>query len=707
MRKIAKKNKNKVQNKEIITSAVVKLFSESSPETNKISDETIDKLLLDIEISSALNKIERETAGRILKVIAENPENDEQAKEINQRFSNIKFNRIINHLITARYYGYSCFEIVYNEDFTVNSLVPIPYKYINYKTSEKKWVLKIGTKETDLNRDKFLLCIHKWNPAQPTGKTIFESCQQAFLDKEMFSRQLRGLAEKYGDTIIVFPYDENLDEKEAAEIGKTVLNAKGKNAIGVPVSRNHSLKESFEFIRLSDLDPEIYTKLYAAEKEKLIQNLLGSTLTLESSSKNGKGTQALGEIHKEGFEQVVQEVCNFCSDSLYQLIQLDSEYFGYNPTLFTWKLEKVVTEEEQAEIDKKQQEFIGIKLDNINKLSTAGYELENEYLGEYLGIDYTKILKKTNSVINIKEFAEEEDKKLFNTIEGANTFNAYVLSKLNKFTEDISQQIIEQVMNIKEGDDFVLNLDYSMLEDDLIISRIKGFSNSRYTTFNEVIEEFDPFKMKFEEAIKSFLDKMPVLYDTIEEVTEDVRANFVWLKKSNDLEITTRLFDSMKKSLENGTTFKQWVKDCEEAINKAGLGKQGYYLENVYRTNMMTQYSIGNFKQQMEVVEDYPYWEYSAIEDNRTSNICRQLDGVVKKYDDLFWSTYYPPNHFHCRSTVISRNKEELKKYNLKISKDVFEVDIKGFKGNPAESYWNNIKMTAGEKGRQGTFKWE
>lgn len=698
--------KNKVQ-KEIITSAVIKLFSESSPETNKITDETIDRLLLDIDITSALNKIERETAGRILSVIAENPENDEQAKEINQRFSNIKFNRIINHMITARYYGYSCFEIVYNEDFTVNSLIPIPYKYITYKTSDKKWVLRIGTNETDLNRDKFLLCIHKWNPAQPTGKTIFESCQQAFLDKEMYSRQLRGLAEKYGDTIIVFPYNENLDEKEVKAIGETVLKARGKNAIGVPVDRNHSLKDSFEFIRLSDLDPEIYTKLYAVEKEKLIQNILGSTLTLESSSKNGKGTQALGEIHKEGFEQVVQEICNFCSDSLYQLIQLDSEYFGYDPTLFTWKLEKAVTEEEQAEIDKKEQEFIGIKLDNINKLSTAGYELENEYLGEYLGIDYTKILKKTNSVININEFAEDEDKKLFNTIEGANTFNAYILAKLDKFTEDISQQIIEQIMNIKEGDDFVLNLDYSMLEDDLIISRIKGFSNSRYTTFNEVIEEFDPFKMKFEEAIKSFLDKMPVLYDTIEEVTEDVRANFIWLKKSNDLDITTRLFDSMKKSLENGTTFKQWVKDCEEAINKAGLGKQGYYLENVYRTNMMTQYSIGNFKQQMEVVEDYPYWEYSAIEDNRTSNICRQLDGVVKKYDDLFWSTYYPPNHFHCRSTVISRNKEELKKYNLKISKDIFEVDIKGFKGNPAESYWNNIKMTAGEKGRQGTFKWE
>lgn len=699
MRKIAKKNK------EIITSAVIKMFNEVYPEENDVSEEFITKLLKDIDINSALNKIERETAGRILKVIAENPENEEQAKEINQRFSNIKFNRIINHLVTARYYGYSCFEIVYNEDFTINSLVPIPYKYITYKTSEKKWVLKIGTTEIDLNREKFLLCIHKWNPAQPTGKSIFESCKQSFLDKEMFSRQLRGLAEKYGDTIIVFPYDENLDEKEVQTIGKTVLNAKGKNAIGVPVGRNHSLKDSFEFIKLSDLNPEIYTKLYAGEKEKLIQNLLGSTLTLEASSKEGKGTYALGEVHQEGFEQVIQEVCNFCSDGLYQLIQLDSEYFGYDPRLFTWKLEKAVSEEEQTEINKKEQEFIGIKLDNINKLSIAGYELENKYLGEYLGMDYTKILKKTSPSPIIKEFTEDEDKKLFNTIESANTFNAYVLAKMDKFTKNISQQIIEQIMNIKEGDDFVLNLDYSMLEDDLIISKIKGFSNSRYNTFNEVIEEFDPFKMKFEEAIKSFLDKTPVLYDTIEEITEDVRANFIWLKKSNDLEITIRLFDNMKKSLENGTTFKQWIKDCEEVINKAGLGKQGYYLENVYRTNMMTQYSIGNFKQQMEVIEDYPYWEYSAIEDNRTSNICRQLDGVVKRYDDPFWSAYYPPNHFHCRSTVISRNKEELKKYNLKISKDDFDVDVKTFKGNPAKSYWDNIKVTADSK--QGVFKWE
>lgn len=700
MRKIATKKINK----ELIKSAVIKMFEETYSDADIVTPEVIDKLLLDIDISSALNKIERETAGRILSVVAESPENDGLAQEINKRFSNIKFNRIINHLITARYYGYSCFEIVYNEDFTINSLIPIPYKYLTYKDKDKKWILRIGTKEIELNREKFLLCIHRWNPANPTGKTIFNTCQQAFLDKEMYLRQLRGLAQKYGDVIVIYPYNENLDEKEARAIGETVLKAKGKSAIGVPVDRTHSLKDSFEFIKLSDLDPEIYTKLYAGEKEKLIQNLLGSTLTLEASSREGKGTNALGEVHKEGFEQVIQEVCNFCADSLYQLIQLDSIYYGYDPTLFMWKLEKVVTQEEQAEIEKKQQEFLGIKLDNINKLATAGYEFDDKYLGEYLGVDYKNILKK-KTITPVVEFSEDEDKKLFNTFESATLFNEYIIKRIDEFTKNIHNQILEQISKIKEGTDFLLNLDLSMLEDDLIISFIKGFTNNKSITYGEVINEFNPFKMKFDEAIKSFLDKTPILYDEIEEITQLVRSNFVWLKKSTDLEATTRLFDNMKKSMEEGTTFKQWLKDCEETINKLGLGEQGYYLENVYRTNMMTEYSIGNYKQQMECIEDYPYWEYCAIEDNRTSTLCKNLDGVVKRFDDPFWSAYYPPNHYQCRSSVISRSKEEIKKFNLKVSKKEIDIDVKSFKGNPAEIYWQNIKDNA--QGKQGSFKWE
>lgn len=692
--------------KELILSTVTKLFRESSLNTDtEIDTENINKILKDIDINSALQKLSRAVAGRKALIVSATDENIELEKEIQERFRGIKFNRIVNHLITARYFGYSCFEIVYNEDFTISTLIPIPHQYVSYNTRDKKWVLKIGTQEIELNREKFLLCIHKWNPAQVTGKSIFESCLTSFLDKDMYSKQLRGLAKQYGDVITVYPYDINSSDDEKKQIKENIENMSGKTSIGVPVEDigDIDINKVVTFIKLSDLDPNVYTELADREKEKLIQNILGSTLTMDNGG--GTGSYSLGEVHKEGFDEVVEEICRFVCDSLFQLIEIDAQFHGYNAKEFEFSLEKVLTDTEKIEQEKKQQELNSLKLDNINKLSSAGYELENQYLGEYLGIDYKKIIKKNIQSFKINEFSEDEDKKLFNIVESANTFNTYILSKLEKFTKNISQQIRDQIMNLKEGDEFVLDLDYSLLEDDLIISQLKGYSNSRYTTFNEVIEEFDPFKMKFEEAIKSFLDKTPVLYDTIEEITEEVRANVVWLKKSTDLEITSKLFDNMKKSMESGTTFKQWLKDCDEVINKAGLGNQGYYLENVYRTNMMTQYSIGNYKQQIEVVEEFPYWEYSAIEDNRTSNICKQLDGVIKRYDDPFWSTYYPPNHYQCRSTVISRSKEEIKRHGFKISKDEFDIDVKTFKGNPAETYWNNVKSASESK--QRTFKWE
>ncbi|MCD7979798.1 MAG: DUF935 domain-containing protein, partial [Fusobacterium sp.] len=469
MRKI-KKNRNrekpqvKTMQKEVIPT-IVKLFNESfgTQYTEKLSNEAIDKLLKDIDISSAVNKIERAVAGRMLIPSTENATLQDKVTEIEKRFSNLKFNRILNHLITARYYGYSCFEIVYNQDFTLQSLVPIPYKYIIYK--DKKWKLKVGSNEIELNREKFLLSIHKWNPAEPEGKSIFEPCNVTFLDKERYTKQLRRIAQKYGDIITIYPFDANLSEKEAEELGKKVANLQGGDATGVPIfDREFDLGKVFDYIKLSDLDPEIYTRLESREKEKLIQNILGSTLTIEAGSKEGRGTNALGKVHQDGFEEVVEEVCNFVIDSLYQLIEIDAAFFGYNPQDFSWKLEKVTTEAEELETENKKETNQGLKLDNVTKLSGAGYDLAPEYLGQYLGIDPKYLVKKAPApapLFPFKEFAENEDEKLFRTVEMATIYETYLKKKIDEFSISIAEQIREQIKKIKEGEEFRFNFDYS------------------------------------------------------------------------------------------------------------------------------------------------------------------------------------------------------------------------------------------------------
>jgi SPP1 gp7 family putative phage head morphogenesis protein len=47
---------------------------------------------------------------------------------------------------------------------------------------------------------------------------------------------------------------------------------------------------------------------------------------------------------------------------------------------------------------------------------------------------------------------------------------------------------------------------------------------------------------------------------------------------------------------------------------------------------------------------------FDAINDDRTSAVCRELDGVVRPVDDAFWQVYYPPNHWGCRSDVAQES---------------------------------------------------
>jgi SPP1 gp7 family putative phage head morphogenesis protein len=57
--------------------------------------------------------------------------------------------------------------------------------------------------------------------------------------------------------------------------------------------------------------------------------------------------------------------------------------------------------------------------------------------------------------------------------------------------------------------------------------------------------------------------------------------------------------------------------------------------------------------QRIEAEKDtLPLLQFDAVIDKQTSDICRPLEGVIKPVGDPFWDTYYPPNHFRCRSTV-------------------------------------------------------
>lgn len=90
--------------------------------------------------------------------------------------------------------------------------------------------------------------------------------------------------------------------------------------------------------------------------------------------------------------------------------------------------------------------------------------------------------------------------------------------------------------------------------------------------------------------------------------------------------------------------------------------REAYLINKEYRSNwLQAEYNFAVANGQMasrwvdiqENIELLPNLEYSAIMDGRTSVTCIKLDGVVRPANDGFWKTWYPPNHWGCRSDVL------------------------------------------------------
>lgn len=78
-------------------------------------------------------------------------------------------------------------------------------------------------------------------------------------------------------------------------------------------------------------------------------------------------------------------------------------------------------------------------------------------------------------------------------------------------------------------------------------------------------------------------------------------------------------------------------------------------LHNIARTNMSEAFNSGRWAlfNHPEVREFISAFEYTAVLDDRTTEVCNSWHGTILSRDDARVSTMLPPNHYQCRSTLI------------------------------------------------------
>lgn len=120
--------------------------------------------------------------------------------------------------------------------------------------------------------------------------------------------------------------------------------------------------------------------------------------------------------------------------------------------------------------------------------------------------------------------------------------------------------------------------------------------------------------------------------------------------------VEKRMQQATRDATAQGLSVRDGVKLYRQELANAGVTPANdYALEAVFRTQVQTAYSAGRWQSLQDPDIDEILWgyEYAAIEDDRTTELCQDLDGTIRPKDDPIWSTYWPPNHFSCRSTTL------------------------------------------------------
>lgn len=168
----------------------------------------------------------------------------------------------------------------------------------------------------------------------------------------------------------------------------------------------------------------------------------------------------------------------------------------------------------------------------------------------------------------------------------------------------------------------------------------------------------------FDEAVEQFRKLTPIGDDDYEALTARAKRKAFKVAGIAQLDLVQDTFDAIADALENGTDldeFKDAVGDALESAWHGGVENPGWRLETIFRTNVQRAYGEGRYRQATDpdTLQDRPYWQFDAVLDDATTDVCEDCQGTVLPADDPWWGDHLPPLHFNCRSTFITLTEEQ------------------------------------------------
>lgn len=184
-----------------------------------------------------------------------------------------------------------------------------------------------------------------------------------------------------------------------------------------------------------------------------------------------------------------------------------------------------------------------------------------------------------------------------------------------------------------------------------------------------IVNYYEPginFELKPKEAIDYFSAKgLTGSFNWYELINQQHDYAFT-VAKMLDLDLLATVRSALDDALANGKTLDDFKRELIPILQKKGwwgrrdiidpqtgqivtaqLGSASR-LETIFRTNLQSSYAAGQWEGIVAGADEMPYLLYDAVDDYRTRDDHRALNGRVYPIEHKFWLNYYPPNGWNC-----------------------------------------------------------
>lgn len=209
-------------------------------------------------------------------------------------------------------------------------------------------------------------------------------------------------------------------------------------------------------------------------------------------------------------------------------------------------------------------------------------------------------------------------------------------------------------------------------------------------------------QLQFAEAIQFIRAKSPVTKEEFEALSAAARAKAFTVSGYTAAEVLEWFLQELEAAVADGSTFTEFLSRMHTFLERAGYdGVNPWKAGNIFRTNILTAYNAGHYKRMTSpaLMAARPYWKYLTAGDSKVRETHAQMEGRIYRADDPIWDTWYPPNGFKCRCTVVSMTEEQVRRSGEQVyDSPPLEVDTTGelkkavpdagFRTNPAKEVW-------------------